>query len=98
MVLPDISLPGLRPLRYTPLGRRGDRPPGGKTPDSVEFLHAGEAMGNENDRAPLGRDIQRLQKGTLGGGIQSGGGLIEDQDRGLQEQRAGQRQPPPLAA
>ena len=55
-------------------------------------------MGDEQDGAAFGGVQQVRGEGLAGGRVQVGGGLVEDQQRGVGEEGAGQREALPFAA
>ena len=66
--------------------------------DEVGGADGGEAVG-DHDRGPAGEGLgQGGLDGGLGGGVEVGGGLVQDDDAGAGEEEAGDRQALALAA
>ncbi len=57
--------------------------------DAVGAHHARKAMRDENGRAPFGEALERFAQGFLALGIERGGGLVEQQDRRVAQEGAG---------
>lgn len=66
--------------------------------DAVGVADRGEAVGDDDHRAVGGEASQGALDGGLGLVVHGGGGLVEDHDRGVLEDRAGQGDPLPLSA
>lgn len=66
--------------------------------DLVGVANGGEAMGDRDRRAVLGDVLQRSLDGGFGFVIDGGSGFIQNQDRGIFEQGAGDRQSLALTA
>jgi hypothetical protein len=66
--------------------------------DLVHALEAADPVGYQQQAAPLGPPQDLLHHGLFGVGIESLGGFVEDQDRRLLEQGAGDGQTAYLAA
>ena len=50
-------------------------------PCMIQFFHACQPVGNQDDRAPARNRVQGQQEFLLGPGIQPGARFIQDQDR-----------------
>ena len=66
--------------------------------DLVGIDDGRKAMGDDDDGAAAHRMVERLLHGRFGLGIERGRGFVEQQDRRLAYQRAGNRKALPLAA
>jgi len=66
--------------------------------DLVESLDSHQPVGDQQHAAPLHQSIQCGHQLPLGGGIQTLGRLVQDQDGGILEQRPGNGHPAGLAA
>ncbi len=66
--------------------------------DRVGAAHGGQAVGDDERRAVAHQRRQRVLHELLGFGVERRGRLVEDQDRRVAQQRAGDRQPLPLPA
>ncbi len=64
----------------------------------VRLAQRAQPMGDGDRRAPLDQVVQRLLDLALRLGIDRAGGLVQDQDPRVDQQRAGDRDPLPLAA
>src|SRR5580658_7685199 len=105
---PRTAPPAAEQLRVPPPGRdqRGmvpllEHPPLVQHADMISPPHRREAM-RDDQRGRPGRELQEpVEEVGLAPGIQPGGRLVQDQDRGAvphREQRTGQRDPLPLPA
>ena len=68
---------------------RGDHAPALHDGDAVGAAHGGRAMGDDQNRAPRDEGAQRLLDLGLGLGIGHGGGLVEQQNGGVQQHGPG---------
>src|SRR5215469_6133164 len=59
--------------------------------DDVGFSDRREAMGDNDRRLALDEPVDGLKDQLLGGGVESGGRLVHDQDRGIADHGAGNR-------
>lgn len=66
--------------------------------DLVGAGDGGQLVRDDQRGPPVAARLQRPDDGLLVGVVQGGGGLVEQQDRGLLEQRAGDADPLPLTA
>ena len=66
--------------------------------DAVGVLHGGQAMGDDEDRAPLHQLGQRLLDQELALRVEIGRGLVQDEDGRILQEGAGDGQALPLAA
>ena len=66
--------------------------------DLVGVVHRGEPVGDDDRRAPLQQRVERILHQLFALGVECRGRLVEDQDLGIFQHRAGDRQPLPLAA
>ena len=57
--------------------------------DEVSIANGGQAVGNDEGGAVCAQRVHRLLDEDLGTGIDRRGGLIEDEQRGLGQERAG---------
>jgi len=57
--------------------------------NGVGALHGGEAMGNQNACPALDHALQCAANAQLGVGIHAGCGFVQNQDAGIEGQRAG---------
>ncbi len=64
----------------------------------IRLLQRAQTMGDGDRRAALDQVVQRELNLALGLGVDGAGGLVEDQNLGVDEQRPGNRNPLPLAA
>ena len=55
-------------------------------------------MGDEDRRAPAHQRLEAVEQLRLGGGVEAGGGLVEQEHRRVAQQRAGDPDPLALAA
>src|SRR5690606_15121451 len=58
----------------------------------ISMLDRRKAVGDNNSGPAPGQFLQRLLNQQLGGGIDIGGGLVQDQDPGIVSQRPGKSQ------
>ena len=66
--------------------------------DPVGAADGGEAVGDDDRRAVVHQPLERLLDQPLGFGVERGGRLVEQQDRRVAQQRAGDREALALAA
>ena len=66
--------------------------------DLVGVAHGGEAVGDHQHGALAHQPVDRLLHQPLGFGVERAGGLVEDEDRRVAQQRAGDGDPLPLTA
>ena len=66
--------------------------------DLIRVADGGHALRDQHDRGLPRQMRQRLAKRGVGGKVQRGGAVVEDEDGGPPHQRAGDRQPLALAA
>ena len=66
--------------------------------DAVAHLHRGQAMGDDDGGAVLHQPLERVLHHALALGVERRGGLVEQQQRGLAQQGAGDRDALALAA
>src|SRR5436309_900129 len=66
--------------------------------DEVRVLHGGEPVRDDEHRAMRHQTVDRLLHQPLGLGVERAGGLIENEDRWIAQQRARNRDPLALAA
>ena len=71
------------------MGTGGHDAPALHDGDAVGAAHRGRTVGDDQDGAPLHQGAQRLLDLGLGLGIGHGGGLVEQDDGGVQQDRAG---------
>ena len=72
--------------------------PRSKHDQPVGFAQRAQAMGDGDRRAALDQVVERQLNLALGLGIDRDGGLVEDQDPRIDQQRPGDRNALPLAA
>src|SRR5690606_8670799 len=75
-----------------------DDAPGVDDDDAVGMLHGGEAVRDHEGGAALRELLERLLDGSLGLSIEGRRSLVQDQDRRVLEEDAGDRQALLLAA
>ena len=68
-----------------------------KDDDDIGVLDRGEPVGDDEDRPPAHQRVHTLLDNGLGTGVDGGGGLIEDHDRGIGHSGPGDAQQLPLA-
>ena len=75
-----------------------DKPPPFQHADQVGTADGGKAVRDDDGRAAFHELLQRPEKVTLGPGIQGGGGFIQDENRSILQECAGDRDALTLAA
>ena len=83
-----------------PRGAVSHDAPGGQHRDPVgQVLRLVHVVGGEEDRlAELAQPGDDLPGGPAGGGVETGGRLVEEDELGVADQREREVEPPPLAA
>ena len=66
--------------------------------DAIGLAQRGQAVGDRDRRAARVSALKRLLNGLLAFGVDVAGGFVEDQDRRIVQNRAGDRHPLPFAA
>jgi len=64
--------------------------PTGEHQDAVDGADGGEAVGDDKGGAVAEQRVQGLLEPGLGDAVDAGGGLVEDEDRGVAVERAGE--------
>src|SRR6266850_5816945 len=80
----------MRPALHDPPLRQDD--------DEIGVLHRREPVGDHEHRTMRHQPLDRFLHEALGLSVERTGGLVEDQDRWIAQQRAGNRDPLPLPA
>ena len=96
-VAPDLGVDGVRVDELVVAAARRDAPVL-EHDDLVGQRDGGEAVRDDDRRAALHDGLERAPDARLGGRVDRGGGVVEDQDARVGEQRARDREPLPLAA
>src|SRR5216683_5836107 len=80
----------VRPALHDPPLREND--------DEIGVLHGREPVGDHEDGAMRHQPVDRFLHEALGFGVERAGGFVEDEDRWIAQQRAGNRDALPLPA
>ena len=96
--LATISRVQLRALEQLGVVAVGEHPPAVEHDDLLGEGDGREAVGDDEGRAPGHRLVEREPDQALGGRVDRGGGIVEDQHARVGQQRAGNGQALTLAA